>query len=152
MANDIDGTAWGMCAAHGCPLLGTLCSDRWYCFCHINRPASVNDAITIALNRNRAIVDTTLDIRRMRYSADWPTVRASISRRLKAANREDLLPRGTDMNIVAWLMRLERELILITSGIGEQQRTPTTVPTAKVVGPTHATDYLPYADNEPAFE
>jgi hypothetical protein len=152
MATEIDGTPWGNCAAHGCPLLGTLCSDRWYCFCHINRPASVNDAITTALNRHRAIVDTTLDIRRMRYSKDWPSVRASISKRLKAADREDMLPRGTDINIVAWLQRLERELIQITSGIGEQQRIATTVATAKVVGPTHAADFLPYADNEPAFD
>jgi hypothetical protein len=47
----------------------------------------------------------------------------------------------------AWLLRLERHLIDSVADIGEQKRLPTTVPTAPVIGPTHATEHFSEAAN-----
>jgi hypothetical protein len=68
-------------------------------------------------------------------------VKQGIAKVLRTAERPDLLPPDADINVWAWLGRLERELIELTSHAGEQLALPTTVPTAHVVGPTHATQH-----------
>ncbi|UUX38865.1 hypothetical protein NTJ56_08700 [Burkholderia contaminans] len=145
--SETNGQAWGMCAAFGCPLFGTVGSDgRWYCFCHAGRPSAANDAITQALHANAPIVDATLSIRRHFSSfRDDPAAYRAIQRALRDHGREDLLfgkpdesPHRPGKPIVKqWLARLERELIRLTADLG-QQRFPVTVPTAPVIGPTHA--------------
>jgi hypothetical protein len=53
------------CAAYGCPLFGTLgAGGKWYCGCHFNANASLNDAITLEIGRNQALVDHILLARR----------------------------------------------------------------------------------------
>lgn len=138
------GQPWGMCAAFGCPLLGSLGSEgRWYCFCHVNRPSNFNDAITRELREKQMhIVESTLDIRRHHssfYGED--SAYRTLQQRLISAGRKDLLMSPDERQnggVRAWCMRLERELLESVAGIGEQQRMPVTVPTAPVIGPTHA--------------
>lgn len=139
----------GMCSAYGCPLMATVGSEgKWFCFCHANRAHVSNDPITSVLKANMAIVDATLNIRRFGGRDEWATVRSGIAMGLRNAGRLDLLPCEKDAHgdrgqpeMIAWLGRLERELIALTSGVGEQLAIPMTVPTAHVVGPTHATQH-----------
>lgn len=154
--SDVNGQPAGMCAAYGCPLFGTVGSEsRWYCFCHVNKPSNFNDAITRELReRQMHIVDSTLDLRRHACSfyGEDAAYRA-IQQRLISADRRDLLMSAHEKQnggVRAWLLRLERTLIDSVADIGIQQRIPTTVPTAPVIGPTHASDFLPYADDEAA--
>lgn len=145
-----DGQAWGMCAAYGCPLLGSVGADgRWYCFCHAGRPSSANDAITARLRSGEysPIVQATLDIRRC-FSAfrDQPDAYRQIQHRFVQAGRRDLLLGEADCSperpgqpiVKQWLARLERHLIEATSDLGQQQLPTNLVPTAAVIGPTHA--------------
>jgi hypothetical protein len=154
----------GMCAAYGCPLFGTVGSDgRWFCFCHINKPSALNDSITRMLREDlEPIVESTLDIRRC-FSSFYGNEAAyrAIQKRLIGMDRKDLLfnaegkdtppvpPSGRTMKPVVrmWLQRLERELIDQTGKLGEQERISLTVPTAPVIGPTHALEHYsePYA-------
>lgn len=156
--SDLDQSRAGMCAAYGCPLFGTVGSDgRWFCFCHVNRPSAINDSITRALREELAeIVECTLDIRRC-FSSFYGNESAyrTIQKRLIETDRKDLLLGDADCSphrpgkpiVKMWLQRLERELIDYTAKFGEQDRIPLTVPTAPVIGPTHASAFNPYAGN-----
>ena len=151
--SDVNGQAWGMCAAYGCPLFGTVGSDgKWWCFCHVHKPSVFNDAITRELREKQMlIVEATLSIRRNFSSfRDNPGAYREIQRALRAHGREDLLfgkpdesPHRPGKPIVKqWLARLERELIKLTENFGKQERLPSTVPTAPVIGPTHALQHF----------
>lgn len=60
-----EGYAGELCAAYGCPLLGSFgVSGRWYCCCHFRLDASARDAVTAALNQHRNLVDRALLARR----------------------------------------------------------------------------------------
>lgn len=144
-----DAGEWGICAAHGCPLLGTLGGSPWYCFCHHGRPNGANDAITARLRSDELlpIVQATLDIRRCFGSfRDYPDIYRSLQQRLIQADRRDLLLGEADCSphrpgkpiVKQWLARLERELIKATADSGRQQGLSGIVPTAPVIGPTHA--------------
>lgn len=53
------------CAAYACPMLGVHgVSGKWYCCCHFNADASLNDAITAELHRQKATVDRIVLARR----------------------------------------------------------------------------------------
>ena len=150
--SDYDQSRAGMCAAYGCQLFGSVGSDgRWFCFCHINKPSALNDPISLMLNGELLpIVESTLDIRRC-FSSFYGNEAGyrAIQRRLMAADRKDLLMGEKDCSphrpskpiVKMWLQRLERELIDQTAKLGEQARIPLTVPTAPVIGPTHALEH-----------
>lgn len=150
----VDQSRAGMCAAYGCPLFATVGSDgKWFCFCHGNRTQASNDAITLMLNANLPIVNAIVDTRRFGYTDEWNTVKAGIARALREADRADLLPGPQDCHngsgtpeLRAWLQRLERVLVDLTKNVGQQLALPKTVPTAPVIGPTHASTYHPYAE------
>lgn len=152
--SEVNGQAWGMCAAFGCPLFGTMGSDGgWYCFCHVGKASVFNDAITRELReRQIAVVDVTLQIRRDSVHGG----QSQAMRELRVALRAH--PDGaalafspkTDGNANAWLLRLERHLIESTGDIGTQKRIAATVPTASIIGPTHASNFHPYADGAAA--
>lgn len=150
--SDYDQSRAGMCAAYGCPLFGTVGSDgRWYCFCHVNKPSALNDSITRVLREEQMhVVDSTLDIRHHlgSFFGEDAAYRA-IQKRLIEGGRKDLLMSPLEKQTGgcrAWLLRLERTLIDAVADVGEQKRLPTTVPTAPVIGPTHASTYHPYAE------
>lgn len=147
--SDMDQSRAGMCAAYGCPLFGTVGSDgRWFCFCHVNKPTVLNDSITRVLREEQMhVVDSTLDIRAHlgSFFGEDAAYRA-IQKRLIEGGRKDLLMSPLEKQTGgcrAWLLRLERALLDSIAGIGEQKRIPTTVPTADLIGPTHATQHLP---------
>lgn len=151
--SDSQGQAWGMCAAFGCPLFGTLGHDgQWYCFCHYGKPSVFNDAVTRELReRNMPIVEATLSIRRHFSSFyDAPDAYRAIQNKLIGMDRRDLLLGDADCSphrpnkpiVKMWLQRLERALIDATADIGEQKRIASTVPTKPVVGPTHAAQHF----------
>lgn len=143
-----EGRPWGMCYVYGCPLLGSIGhqagDDKWFCFCHINMPSNVNDAITMALRSPELdfIVKTTLDIRECGSSfSSHPDAYRRIQERLTRADRPDLLYGEQDKQsggTRAWLMRLERVLVEATSNLGKAEPRANTVPTKPVIGPTHA--------------
>lgn len=153
--NENNGTAWGQCAAYGCPLAGSMGGEgKWYCFCHVGRSSSDNDNITRAIQDLDFVAQSTLDIRGARGSDQWPTIYRNIQQRLIRAGREDLLlspakdsspHRPNQPVLTIWLMRLERELIE-ASARKDNRKAGATVQTAEVIGPTHAATYHPYAD------
>lgn len=145
--SEVNGTAWGMCAAFGCPLLGTMGSEgRWYCFCHVSKPSTFNDAITRELReQQQAIVDLTLQLRR--DSLHGESSKAMRGLRVALRNHPDgaalaFAPK-TDGNANAWLLRLERHLIESVADIGVQKRIPTTVQTAEMPDASPASDFFP---------
>jgi hypothetical protein len=136
-----DSQPWGMCAAFGCPLFGTMGSDgAWYCFCHASKPSVFNDAITRELRDAQAeVVAVTLAIRRDSIHGAGSGELASARAALKSHPEGVKLSFAkSDGNASGWLLRLERHLIEATGDIGQQKRIAATVPTAKVIGPTHA--------------
>lgn len=153
MSDLIEGRPWGLCAAYGCPLLGSVGSDgRWYCFCHAGRPSAVNDAISQKLRSDELapIVRSTLDIRfnsSSFYGKD--DAYRMIQQRLIRMGRRDLLLGEADCSphrpgkpiVRMWLQRLERILMDATKDIGEPERISSTVQTAPVIGPTHAMEH-----------
>lgn len=138
----------GMCTAYGCPLFATVAPDgKWVCFCHAYRNASTNDPVTAVLNANMHIVNAVIDTRRFGYTDEWDTVKRGIAKALREADRTDLLPGAVDCvngsgqpEMRVWLRRLERELIELTKGVGQQISLPK-VKTAPVIGPTHALEH-----------
>ncbi len=159
--SETNGQASGMCAVFGCPLRGTLGSDgAWYCFCHYGKPSVFNDAITRELREKQMhIVLSTIDIwQHFSSFYDAPEAYRAIQNRLIAADRRDLLMGNADCSahrpgkpiVRMWLQRLDRTLIEATADIGEQKRIASTVPTAPIIGPTHASNFHPYADGAAA--
>jgi hypothetical protein len=140
--SDAQGTAWGMCEAFGCPLLGTMGGEgRWYCFCHVNRPSNFNDAITRVLREQEGpVVDLTLVIRRDSLSGKWSKEAAAavVELRNHPKGEELKFQKGKDISSRSWLYRLERHLVEAVANIGVQQRIQATVPSVPVIGPTHA--------------
>jgi hypothetical protein len=164
-----EGRPWGMCYCYGCPLLGTVGHSagdgKWYCFCHLNMPSDKNDAITMKLNSPDLdfIVRTTLEIRSVGSSFyDHPNLYRRIQERLTLADRKDLLfnadgkdtppvlPHGRKVGptVKMWLARLEGILMDATKGALGPGHYPLTVPTAPVIGPTHASRHHPYAQGD----
>lgn len=153
----------GLCEAYGCPLFGSLGrGGAWVCFCHANADSEVWQEVTRIIRENEAIAASTLDIRRFRFSDDWPQAYRGIAKRLREADRADLLPnanadgtphRGNATILVQWLARLERELVQACEHV-KPQHAPryglVPVPSVPVPVPTRAIDNVPrhYRDNE----
>jgi hypothetical protein len=111
---------WGMCGAHGCPLLGTVKrGDAWVCFCHHEADAGSNDVVTRIVRSHRAVYTATLDVRAHFGAEDWPRVYRSAQERLLDAGHPDLLPCELDASpyrpgrpiVQQRLTRLERFLL-----------------------------------------
>lgn len=156
--------AGGLCAAFACPLFGSLGrAGQWVCFCHANADSAVWQEVTRIIRENEPIAASALDIRRFRFSDDWPSAYRGIAKRLREARRADLLPSaasdGTPHReasapiLTQWLMRLERELLRACEHVKPQhapQYGLVPVPTAPVPTPKRAIDHVPryYRDNE----
>jgi len=145
----------GMCAAFGCPLLGSLTSStlgdsKPFCFCHFGKTVGSNDAITARLNSDalRPIAQATVDVRRFVRTDEWEIVHKGIRGALRRVGRPDLLSNANDGNVIGWLLRLEAALIHATRDAGQQERLAITTPTSPVIGPTHAADYHSYSEVE----
>lgn len=111
-----------LCAAYGCPLIGSMCSStsgstEWWCFAHFGAQAGQFQAITNEMHRLRWLAMAVHDVR----FHDKPGTQASkaafqtIERELTAHGREDLLwirPSGEHPGEkrYRWLERLENAL------------------------------------------
>jgi hypothetical protein len=150
------GQPWGMCAAFGCPLPGTTGSEnQWYCCCHVNKPSTLNNAITARLRgRLAAIVATTLDIRRYGASFhDSPDTYRTIQKRFVSMARHDLLFgfNGADRvspharpDVRLWLARLESVLIAAVADTGATKPVDLATP-ATQAAPTPTPTQTPVA-------
>lgn len=136
MSDDTQAQPWGMCAAYGCPLAGSMGSGgQWWCFCHWEQPSTVNSAITMTLRSHGVLCRLSLALRgRDEYAI------ALCRRELKGHPRGDELAfdREKDRNAYGWLLRIERALIEMTGSAAKRESSPVTVGTASVIGPTHA--------------
>lgn len=158
----IPGDPVGKCFVEHCPLFGSLGrGSEWACYCHYRAESRDFNEITAMVWRERHIGESAVLIR-MHYGTDqWAETYRQIQRALIAAERRDLLfnADGKDTPPVAvvgremppvvkmWLARLELELETMANAIGHgpRQLEFSTVPTAPVIGPTHASTYHPYA-------
>jgi len=147
------GATWGKCFVEHCPLFGSMGrGSEWACYCHYRADASDFNEITNLVWRERHIGEAGVLIR-MHYGKDsWGEAYRQILRMLIAADRKDLLfnadgkdtppppsREGMPPVVRMWLARLELELETMANEIGHgRQATLATVPTAKVIGPTHA--------------
>jgi hypothetical protein len=152
------GEPWGKCFVASCPLFGSLGrGDEWACFCHFACDAKDFNEITNMLLRERAIGESAVQIR-MFYGTDaWAEIYRAIQKRLIDAERKDMLfnadgkdtppveivDRKMPPVVKMWLARLEAELSHMADEIAQKNRTPVqrtlrTVPTAPIIGPTHA--------------
>jgi len=134
------------CAANGCPLMGTVKTATngevdWFCPCHFNRQPGHNDAVTVVLNRHRHIAGAIRDIREFYGTDEWANVFRGIQKALREAERADMTISDHEP-VRAWLSRLEKALSDLTRECGKQQRIRSTLPTAQVIGPTHAAAYF----------
>lgn len=147
-----EGQPWGMCAAYGCPLFGSIGSDgKWWCFCHANRPVSMNAEVTqILRGKERMVVELTKAIRRDSLIGRQSDETSHALRDLKShpMAAELAFDRKREGSASAWLLRLERHLIDATEGCGQRVGRSGIVQTAPVIGPTHADNFHPYADPE----
>lgn len=139
MSEEQQGQPWGMCAAYGCPLAGSMGSGgQWWCFCHYEQPSSANAAITMVLRANGVLCRLSLALRGRDEEA------ISLCRqelRGHAIGGELAFSREKDRNVYGWLLRIERALIDMTAHAGKRQPIPSTVQTAPVIGPTHAVQH-----------
>ncbi|MEX3635988.1 hypothetical protein [Paraburkholderia sp. BR14320] len=153
----------GQCAIYGCPLAGSLGrGDEWVCYCHYGAAADDLQAITQVLRQNRAIGESTVDIRLFYGTDHWPSAYRGIQRRLLDAGLPDMLPGEADRApdrpggpvVKQWLARLEGYLLHACDAVRSARNSrhaPRLVPTAPVIGPTHIAGSLPYTDTQPAL-
>lgn len=154
----------GLCAAYACPLFGSIGrAGQWVCFCHANADSAVWQEVTRLIRENEPIAASALDIRRFRFTDDWPNAYRGIAKRLRDANRADMLPSAnadgsphhehSAVIVTQWLTRLERELLRAVEHVKPAhapQYGLVPVPTAPVPTPARAIDKVPryYRDNE----
>jgi hypothetical protein len=149
------GSPWGKCFVDACPLFGSLGrGSDWACFCHYRADSgSFNEITHLLLTELRPVGESACEIR-MCYGKDvWPETFKRIQKRLREANRPDLLfnaegkdtppsppcPAGMKPVVRMWLARLEREMESRCGEVGRPMQLPGfTPPTAPIIGPTHA--------------
>jgi hypothetical protein len=143
----VEGQPWGMCAAYGCPLAGSMGSGgQWWCFCHHEQPSSANAAITMVLRANGVLCRLSLALRGRDEEA------ISLCRqelRGHALGGELAFNREKDRNAYGWLLRIERALIEMTAHVGKRQPISSAVQTAPVIGPTHAIQHYTERSDDP---
>lgn len=112
------------CAAHGCPLLGTVSTSTtggsdWWCFLHFGKDAVRLQAITVEINRRDWLARAITDLR-MAYGTDkWADVYKLAKHELAMQQRNDLQIKpqtdfttqaGRAESVPRWIARLENEL------------------------------------------
>lgn len=102
------------CAAHGCPMLGTVTnstngSSEWWCFCHHGKSATHFQAITAELNRLHWLVAIAKDVRHHRGAPEWPDVYRKLKHEITLNQRSDLHAQKGE-TVTNWLLRLEKSL------------------------------------------
>lgn len=109
-----------LCAAHGCPCLGTSSNstsgtDKWFCGYHAGTDAISWQRITTELNRMAFVVSAMQNINKYRSRYEWEKVYREIQNDLRLNQRGDLL-RHEGESITAWYARLDSELEKVCKG------------------------------------
>lgn len=105
-----------LCAAYGCPLVGTSCSstsgsNEWWCFAHFGLDYGQVQAATTEVNRLAWLAQASNAVRmHKRGTPGSAEAFALICHELKLHQRADLLPIEGESRI-AWLTRLEGALL-----------------------------------------
>lgn len=109
-----------LCAAYGCPLLGTMNASTtggvdWFCFAHFGQDFGQRDRLTRELRQLDWLSSAVVDIRRRHLNrADWPAQYQRICHDLQVNGRDDLQFAGSvhqRSDTEAWVVRLEAELL-----------------------------------------
>lgn len=123
MSND-NGKPSCYCAAHGCPLLGTMANStngasEWWCFIHFGKDVGRLQQITVEINRRAWLAKAITDLR-MAYGTDqWADTYKLAKHELAMQQRNDLQIRpeadaktweGRSESVGRWIQRLESEL------------------------------------------
>lgn len=111
-----------MCAAYGCPLLGTMSGSTgggtWWCFAHFGKDVGRFQRITAELHRLKWLLKAISDIRTREQHVDYNAAFQRIEHDFALAQRKDLVW-TTPETIEQWLVRLERELLTMLSDAPE---------------------------------
>lgn len=109
-----------LCAAYGCPLLGSMSASiqgasEWWCFTHFGKDVGAYQRITAELRRLDWLANAITDVRNRDVNPNYPAAFQRIEHDLVLAQRSDLLWTSpeTDMQ---WMVRLERELEQLLRG------------------------------------
>jgi hypothetical protein len=104
------------CAAHGCPMPGSVTSStsgtqQWFCHFHLNCDVVSWNRISNELNRLGWLVAACSAIRAKQCSDDWPATYRKIQHEIRQHSRSDLLYNDKiDVGVRAWLHRLDSEI------------------------------------------
>lgn len=107
----------GMCAAWGCPLLGSMSTSTagtssWWCFAHFGRDVGRFQRITSELHRLKWLISAISDVRLHDQHQDYNAAFERICHDFALAQRKDLVWTSPE-TAEQWLIRLERELTLM---------------------------------------
>lgn len=109
-----------LCAAYGCPLLGSASSSTtggsdWWCALHFGKDAGQIQSITSSMNRHRWLSDAITTVRvNARPKHNWTASMERVLHDLQAAGRDDLRWDGRE-SAPAWVMRLELALMQLVA-------------------------------------
>jgi hypothetical protein len=109
-----------LCAAYGCPLLGSSASSttgtsEWWCSLHFGKDAGLMQQITGSMNRHRWLSDAITIIRvNARPKHNWTAHMSRVLHDLQGAGRDDLRWNGIE-SAPAWITRLETALMQLVA-------------------------------------
>lgn len=102
-----------LCAAYGCPQLGTMSTStgggEWLCFAHHSKHVGHFQRITAELHRLKWLIAAIDDVRVRDRHPDYNAAFERITHDFTLAQRKDLVW-TTPETAEQWLARLEREL------------------------------------------
>lgn len=108
-----DGTR---CAAHGCPMPGSMSqstsgNDKWFCRFHNNIEYDSWRNVSSQLNRMFWLVSSLNKILARKSFDDWEGTYRNIQNVMRQNQRSDLLyNEEIDFGIYGWILRLDREI------------------------------------------
>jgi hypothetical protein len=111
-----------LCAAYGCPLLGTSSSStqgtsEWWCFAHFGANVGGFQTITSIIREVEWLSQAIVDVRTMRPGThESRAAMARIKHDLELAGRHDLLLQDHERR-PQWLVRLETEMRALISAV-----------------------------------
>ncbi|SNT33634.1 hypothetical protein SAMN06265795_12636 [Noviherbaspirillum humi] len=114
MSDMINGRASCDCAAHGCPMLGSLTSSttgtsEWLCWFHFGKEPVQWQSITAQLREVGWLVDALRNIRMNYGTENWGPVYLGIKQELLRNGREDLTCKELE-TVRMWSGRIEKAI------------------------------------------
>lgn len=102
------------CAAHGCPMLGTMSTSTsggsdWWCYLHFGKDAVRLQALTVEIHRREWLAKIITDIRMTYGTQAWSATYKAAKHELAMQTRNDLQIAELE-TVWNWMRRLESEL------------------------------------------